>query len=96
MEDPFSQIQSHISIFFCDMYFDKKELMVMCKCSVYYASIMLNVFRHLLCSLLCQHNWQVPRVRRAGDISLVWHNGKILYLHVGWIELFMMTSIIVS
>ena len=21
---------------------------------------MLNAFRHLLCSLLCQHNWRVP------------------------------------
>ena len=42
------------------MYFDKQEFMVMHKCSAYYASIMLNAFRHLLCSLLCQHNWRAP------------------------------------
>ena len=42
------------------MYFDNLEFMVMHKCSAYYASIMLNAFRHLLCSLLCQHNRWVP------------------------------------
>ena len=30
------------------------------KYSTYYASIMLNAFRHLLCSYLCQHNRRVP------------------------------------
>ena len=40
------------------MYFDKQKFMVMHKCSAYYASIMLNAFRYLLCSLLCQHNWR--------------------------------------
>ena len=39
------------------MYFDKQEFMVMHKCPAYYASIMLNAFKHLL----CQHNRQVPR-----------------------------------
>ena len=29
------------------MYFDKQEFVVMHKCSAYYASIMLNAFRHL-------------------------------------------------
>ena len=42
------------------MYFDKQEFTVMHKFSAYYASIMLNAFRHLLCSLLCQHNRRVP------------------------------------
>ena len=42
------------------MYFDKQEFMVMHKCSAYYASIMLNAFRHPLGSLLCQHNQRVP------------------------------------
>ena len=53
-----------MSIFFCDMYFDKQEFMVMHKCSAYYASIMLNTFKHLLCSLLCQHNrWWVSTLK---------------------------------
>ena len=33
--------------------------MVVHKYSVYYASIMLNAFRHLLCSSLCQYNRRV-------------------------------------
>ena len=27
------------------------------KNSAYHASVMLNAFRHILCSKLCQHNW---------------------------------------
>ena len=42
------------------MYFDKQEFIALHKFSAYYASIMLNAFRHLLCSLLCQHNRRVP------------------------------------
>ena len=37
-----------------DKYFGKQEFMVMHKCSAYYASIILNAFKHLL----CQHNRQ--------------------------------------
>ena len=32
------------------------------KNSAYYASIMLNAFRHLLCSKLCWHNRRVPNL----------------------------------
>ena len=39
--------------FLSDMYFDKQEFIALHKFSAYYASIMLNAFRHLLCSLLC-------------------------------------------
>ena len=35
---------------FCDSYFDKQEFILLHKYSTYYASIMLNAFRHLLCS----------------------------------------------
>ena len=48
------------------MYFDKQEFMVMHKCLAYYAGIILNAFRHLLCSLLRQHNRRVPNHWRAG------------------------------
>ena len=41
--------------------------MVMHKSSAYYASIMLNAFRHLLCSLLCQHNRRVPTVNARSN-----------------------------
>ena len=32
------------------IYFDKQEFILLHKYSTYYASIMLNAFRHLLCS----------------------------------------------
>ena len=35
-------------------------LVVYHKNSSHYASIMLNAFRHLSCSKLCQHSWRVP------------------------------------
>ena len=35
---------------FCDSYFDKQEFILLHKYSTHYASIMLNAFRHLLCS----------------------------------------------
>ena len=54
--------------------------MVMHICSAYYASIMLNAVKHLLCSLLCQHNRRVPThsiSARLASISIV-----IPYIHV--------------
>ena len=56
--------------FLCDMYFDKQ---VLHRCSIYYASIMVNAFRHLLCSLLCQHNWWVPKNKMSLLLARV-HN----------------------
>ena len=48
--------------------FGRQEFMVMHKCSAYYASIMLNAFKHLLCLLLCQHNRRVLK-REVGGTS---------------------------
>ena len=59
------------------MYFDKQEFMVMHKCCAYYASIMLNAFRHLLCSLLCQHNRRVPTI----DICFEFQPPKCISLY---------------
>ena len=45
------------------------------KYSTYYASIMLNAFRHLLCSQLCQHNRRVPNcVITSQYLQLCKHN----------------------
>ena len=50
------------------MYIDKQEFTVMHKCPAYYASIMLNVFKHLLCLLLCQHNRRVPNDKTSSCV----------------------------
>ena len=44
------------STFFCGMHF----CLQYDNYSAYHASIMLDAFRHLLCSKLCQHNRLVP------------------------------------
>ena len=40
--------------------FFQQEFILSYKYLTYYAGIMLNAFRYLLCSKLCQHNRQVP------------------------------------
>ena len=57
--------------FLSDMHFDKQEFIALHKFSPYYASIMLNAFRHLLCSLLCQHNRRVPNHCLTGNKKFV-------------------------
>ena len=41
--------------------FFQQEFILWYKYLTYYAGIMLNAFRYLLCSNLCQHNRRVPR-----------------------------------
>ena len=48
-----------MSNFSHDMHFSLITVYSMAK-STYYASIMLDASRHLLCSKLCQHNRLVP------------------------------------
>ena len=40
--------------------FFQQEFILWYKYLTYYAGIMLNAFRYLLCSKLCQHNRRVP------------------------------------
>ena len=62
------------------MYFDKQEFTVMHKYPAYYASIMLNAFRRLLCSLLCQHNRRVPSYSRQNEcFSSVRHAASTMF-----------------
>ena len=42
------------------MSFFQQEFILSHKYLTYYAGIMLNAFRYLLCSKLCQHNRRVP------------------------------------
>ena len=71
--------------FLSDMHFDKQEFIALHKFSPYYASIMLNAFRHLLCSLLCQHNRRVPNHCLTGNKKFVGvqHNVKPLEKNAG-------------
>ena len=39
------------------------RLLYLPKNLAYYAGIMLDAFRYLLCSKLCRHNWRKPTVR---------------------------------
>ena len=51
--------------------FFQQEFTLSYKYLTYYAGIMLNAFRYLLCSKLCQHNRRVPTY--------------ILLLHLLWL-----------
>ena len=46
--------------------FIQQEFTLSYKYLTYYAGIMLNAFRYLLCSKLCQHNRRVPK-----DITII-------------------------
>ena len=49
--------------------FFQQEFTLSYKYLTYYAGIMLNAFRYLLCSNLCQHNRQVP-IHEAVTVTL--------------------------
>ena len=68
------------STFFCGMHF----CLQYDNYSAYYASIMLDAFRHLLCSKLCQHNrlvpTQIPLANHAKSL------GVIIDKHLNWTD----------
>ena len=53
--------------------FFQQEFTLLYKYLTYYAGIMLNAFRYLLCSKLCQHNRRVP----SGNYSVKKKTGAI-------------------
>ena len=61
--------------------FFQQEFILSYKYLTYYAGIMLNAFRYLLCSKLCQHNRRVPNVGKSGlfitNASLAVHSNVI-------------------
>ena len=52
-----------------------QEFTLSYKYLTYYADIMLNSFRYLLCSKLCQHNRRVPKGEFI-DFSMLLHKTK--------------------
>ena len=42
------------------------QLLYLPKNLAYYAGIMLDTFRYLLCSKLCRHNWRKPKLQACG------------------------------
>ena len=63
--------------------FFQQEFILLYKYLTYYAGIMLNAFRYLLCSKLCQHNRRVPNqhvatsypsMQKAGNPGICLHD----------------------
>ena len=66
------------STFFCGMHF----CLQYDSYSAYYASNMLDAFRHLLCSKLCQHNRPVPNHSHATELRFL-HQSLGTFWHLG-------------
>ena len=72
--------------------FIQQEFTLSYKYLAYYAGIMLNAFRYLLCSKLCQHNRRVPTSEfeeciRMYHKEMNMHNESVLISYVtkqGW------------
>ena len=54
--------------------FSQQEFILSYKYLTCYAGIMLNAFRYLLYSKLCQHNWRVPTCERSLIQIFIWQS----------------------